>query len=312
MVAAGFRTLLLIVVVGWTGTVVIAQSNGVDGGKTSVGPQQTLIASDQEAKPLPDIPALMREVAANQRAEEKISKDYLYHKVQIARESDGHGGIKKTETREFDVFWVGGVPVRRMTKKDGRELSADEQKKENEEIDKAVAKAKERRAKADAEGKETDPRGEEEIPPSRFLELGSFTNARRVTLDGRDTIAVDYAGDPKAKTRNRAEEVVRDLVGTVWVDEEDRMLVKAEGHFVNSFKIGAGLVVNIQKGTSFAMQMKKVNGEVWLPEVMSGHGAMRALLFFSFNGDGKIVDSDYRKFKATSTILPGMSVPVSQ
>ena len=50
-------------------------------------------------------------------------------------------------------------------------------------------------------------------------------------LNGRDTIAVDYAGDPKAKTKNRAEEVMRDLVGTAWVDEEDKMIVKLEGHF---------------------------------------------------------------------------------
>jgi hypothetical protein len=267
---------------------------------------------DQDARPLPDIPTLIREVAVNQRAEEKISKDYIYHEVQTARQTDGHGGIKKSETREFDVFWIDGVPVRRMTAKDGRPLSANELKKQDERIDQDVAKAKTRRAKANAQGKQTGHRGEEDIPPSRFLELGSFTNARRVALNGRDTIAVDYAGDPKAKTRNRAEDVVKDLEGTVWVDEKDRILVQVEGHFVNSFKVGAGLLVNIQKGTSFSMQMKKVNGEVWLPAVMSGHGAMRALVFFSFNGEGTIVDSDYRKFKATSTILPGMKIPAQQ
>jgi hypothetical protein len=306
MVVVLCRVLVLMAVLGWMESSATAQQSdaGVGAGEAS----QESAANTETEKPLPDISTLMREVQANQRTEEAIRKNYLYHEVQTARETDGHGGIKKTDTREFDVFWVSGVPVRRMTKKDGKELSADEQKKEGEQIDKEVAKVKERRAKADAQGKETDPRGHEEITASRILELGTFTNARRVKLDGRDAIAVDYAGDPKAKTQNRAEGVVRDLVGTVWVDEQDRMLVKAEGHFVNAFKIGAGLVVNIQKGTSFAMQMKKVNGEVWLPEEMSGHGAFRALLFFSFNGEGRIVDSDYRKFKATSTILPGMGV----
>ena len=67
-------------------------------------------------------------------------------------------------------------------------------------------------------------------------------------LNGRDTIAVDFAGDPKAKTKNRAEEVIRDLVGTAWVDEQDKVLVKAQGHFVNNFKIGGGMVVNVRKG----------------------------------------------------------------
>jgi hypothetical protein len=128
-----------------------------------------------------------------------------------------------------------------------------------------------------------------------------------VKINGRDTIAVDYTGDPKAKTRSRAEEVIRDLAGTLWVDEQDRALVKVEGHFLNSFKIGGGLVVNIQKGTSFGMQQRKVNDEVWLPELLEGRGAARAFLLFSFNGSIRAVESDYRKFKATSTILPGMS-----
>ena len=37
-------------------------------------------------------------------------------------------------------------------------------------------------------------------------------------------------------------------------------------------------MVNIQKGTSFAMEQRKVNDEVWLPAVMEGQGQARALL----------------------------------
>ena len=263
--------------------------------------------ADEVERPLPDIPELMRAVEVNQRASEAIEKDYLYRSVQTQEETDGHGGVKKSETREYDIFWVNGVPVHRLTRKNGKELSAEEQKKENEQIDKEVAKAKERRAKADEKGAETDPQGHDLVTVSRLLELGSFTNARRVQLGGRDTIAVDFAGDPKAKTKNRFEDVIRDLAGTAWVDEQDRMLVKAQGHFLNNFKVGGGMVVNIQKGTNFSMEQRKVNGEVWLPAMVEGQGSARALLFFSFNGRFRAVESDYRKFKATSTILPGMS-----
>jgi hypothetical protein len=261
---------------------------------------------DEVERPLPDIPELMRAVETNQRASEAIEKDYMYRSVHTVEQTDGHGGVKKTETREYDVFWVNGVPVHRLTKKNGKELSEEEQKKESEQIDKEVAKAKEKRAKADAKGADSGPRGEDLVTVSRLLELGSFTNARRVQLNGRDTIAVDFTGDAKAKTKNRFEDVIRDLAGTAWVDEQDRMLVKAEGHFLNNFKVGGGIVVNIQKGTSFSMEQQKVNGEVWLPAMVAGHGQFRALLFVSFNGSFRAVESDYRKFKATSTILPGM------
>jgi hypothetical protein len=263
--------------------------------------------SQEGDRPLPNTADLILSVEANQRAAEAVRKDYLYHSVQTEQEMDGSGKVKKAATREYDSFWINGVPVNKLVKKDGRELTPDEQKKESERLDKEVAKAREKKEKGDAQGKETTPRGDDMITASRILELGTFTNPRRVTLDGRDTIVVDYAGDPKAKTRNRGEEVIRDLVGTVWIDEQDKVIRKSEGHFLNAFKIGGGLVANIRKDSSFAMEQKKINGEVWLPAKIEGQGAIRVLLFANFNGSMQVQMSDYRKFKATSTILPGVS-----
>ncbi len=250
----------------------------------------------------------MHEVEAHQRADEAALKDYIYRSVETAEESDGHGGVKRQTVRVFNVFWLQGVPVRKMLSKDGKALSAEELKKEDERIDKEVARAKDRREKNDAKGKQTSPRGDEEVTVSRMLELGAFTNARRVKVNGRDTIVVDYAGDPKAKTRNRMEDVIRDLVGTIWVDEQDKTIARLEGRFVNAFKIGGGLLVNIRKGTSFRMEQKKVNGEVWLPVTVEGHGAARAMLFFNFDGSVRVEDSEFRKFKGSATMLPGVGV----
>ncbi len=310
MAAVSLRSVgLLVVMVGLASA---GQGQTSTGTETTqpVGQAGTPAATQDAAKTdaverLPDIPALMHEVEAHQKASETIQKDYLYHEVRTAEENDGHGKVKKTETQEFDVFWLNGVQVQKLVKKDGKDLSPDEQKKESDRIDKEVAKAKERRSKAEGKGVETDSHGHEEITVSRFLELGRFTNPRRVEVNGRDTIAVDYAGDPKAKTRNRMEDVIRDLAGTIWVDEEDRSISRIEGRFMHAFKIGGGLLVNIKQDTSFAWEQRKVNGEVWLPARVDGRGSARAMLFFNFNGSIRVVNSDYRKFKATSTILPG-------
>ncbi len=270
-------------------------------------PQETPAATGTE-RPLPDAAVLMHDVEAHQRQDEAALKDYIYRSVETAEQSDGHGGVKKREVHVYNVFWLQGVPVRKLVSKDGKALSDDELKKEDERIDKEVLKAKERREKNDAKGKQTSPRGDEEVTVSRFLELGVFTNERRVNLNGRDTIAVDYTGDPKAKTRNRTEDVVRDLAGTIWVDEGDKTIVKLEGHFLNAFKIGGGLLVNIRKGTNFSMEQKKVNGEVWLPVTVEGHGAARAMLFFNFDGNVRVEDSEFRKFKGSATMLPGVGL----
>lgn len=275
--------------------------------KSAPSSNQITQAITPDDRPIPDIVAMMHDVEANQRKAETVQRDYIYCSVETQHELGNHGEIKKTTVTESDHFWVNGVPVRRIMKKDGKSLTPDEIAKENDRIDKLAAKANERREKADAKGKETDPRGNEEITVSRLLELGSFTNPRRVLFNGRDAIAVEYAGDPKAKTRNRSEEVIRDLSGTVWVDEQDHVLARVEGHFTNAFKIGGGLVANVQKDTRFSMVQTKVNGEVWLPARLEAQGAIHALLFFGFNGSAQIVNSNYRKFRATSTILPGVA-----
>jgi hypothetical protein len=317
MLLASRRTLLLVIVaLGWMSLVVregfASVSKQTEANKAAGSqqiPPQTAdgTKTNEPERPLPDIPALMHSVEVNQRTSEAIEKDYLYRSVVTDQQLDGHGGLKKTVIEEYEVFWVEGVPVHRLVKKNGKELSADDQKKESERIDKDAAKAKEKRAKEDEKGKESDARGNELMTASRALELGAFTNVRRVQLNGRDTIVADYAGDSKAKTRTKFEDVVKDLMGTVWIDEQDRVLVKAQGHFVNNFKVGGGLVVNIQKGTNFVAEWRKVNDEVWLPAGVEGQGSARALLFFGLNGRVQVVNSDYRKFKAKSTILPGMS-----
>ncbi len=250
----------------------------------------------------------MHEVEAHQRADEAALKDYIYRSVETAEETDGHGGVKRRNVRTSDVFRLQGVPVRKLVSKDGKALSVEELKKEDERIDKEVTRAKQRREKNDARGKQTSPRGDEEVTVSRILELGVFANERREQLNGRPTIVVDYAGDPKATTRNRFEEVVRDLRGTIWVDEQDRTIVKLQGRFLNAFKIGGGLLVSIRKDTSFAMEQKRINDEVWLPVTAEGHGAARAILFFNFDGSIRVENSDFRKFKSSATMLPGVGV----
>lgn len=263
------------------------------------------VATILQDNSLPDVVALMHEVEEHQRAAEVRAKDYLYREVERVETLDGHGAVKKTDTREYDVFWLNGVVVRKLVKENGRELSADEQAKESGRVDKEVTNARERKEKAAAKGQVTDANGHEEITVSRMLELGSFTNPRRELVKGRPTILVDFMGDPKAKTRNAAEGAIHEMAGTVSVDEQDRAVQHLDGHFVHNFKIGGGMLVNVKKDTSFSLTQVKVNEEVWLPQDGRIDGQARLMLLFSVNGRFEIHDTGYRKFTATSTILPG-------
>jgi hypothetical protein len=253
--------------------------------------------------PLPAVAALLHDVERNQDSAENHKRDYTYHLFKQTQDLDKNGNVKKTVTEEDESFRIDGILVNRAVARNGKALTPDEVKKENERIDKEVAKEKEKREKLKNEGKATDANGNQELSVSRILELGEFSNERRVALNGRPTIVVDYAGDPKAKTKNQFETVVRDLVGTVWIDEADRTIVQVQGHFLNDFKVAGGLLADIQKNSNFSASFVKINDEAWLPSQFNGEGRVRILLFGGFNGKMKTVASDYRKYRAKATIV---------
>ena len=255
------------------------------------------------AQPLPPIHELLLDVERNEKTAEAARKDYTYHVHLEEQNLDRMGNIKKTTITDSESLTIDGVLVDRVVARNGKPLTPDEAEEESQRIDKEIARAKARREKREDKGQETDSRGDVILPASRILELGAFSNPRRADLDGRPTIVVDYAGDPNARTRNEFEGIVRDLVGTAWIDEQDRVLVRGEGHFLNDFKIGGGLVLNIHKGLSFDFRATRINGEVWLPAIVDGQGSARILLVDSVKGRFRLVTSDYRKFRATSTIV---------
>ena len=219
-------------------------------------------------------------------------------------EYDGNGKVKKTEVTDSESVSIDGIRVDRVVAKDGKPLTDEEKKKEDEKVDKEVAHGKQRRDELVAKGQASADHGEALMPAARFLELGTFSNERREMFEGRPTIVMDYAGDPKAKTKTEFEGIVRDLVGVVWVDEADHALVQLEGHFLKDFKVGAGLIANVHGGTHFTARMQKVNDEVWLPAEVDGVGTARFLLFVKIDGKMKMVTSDYRKYRTGATIKP--------
>ena len=262
-------------------------------------------AEAAENAPLPDPRALVLDVERNDKRLEALRNNYTYHVHLDEEELKKDGNVKKAVVTDSESVTIDGVRVDKMVARNGQPLTPAEQAKESERIDKAVDKARERQARAANKGEETDDRGDTVLSAARILELGTVSNERRAELNGRPTIVLDYAGDPNAKTHSQVEEIMRDLAGTIWIDEADHVLVRGQGHFLNDFKIGGGLVANVHKGTSFEFQTTHVDEGVWLPATIDAQGSMRLLLFVGFNGRMNLRTSDYRQFRTSATILPG-------
>jgi hypothetical protein len=256
-------------------------------------------ASTASTAPLPEFATLFAGVRTHQDELESLRRKYICTMQQTADELDKDGGSKKQTTEEYEVFFLNGTEVRRRLRHNGKELSPSDAKKEQEHVDKEVADLK--------AGKKPKHGGDVNLSVSRLLKLATFSNGRRIRVNGRDQIFYDFTGNPKADTNGLSDEIMRRLDGTVAIDEQDQVVSRLEAHLASDFKIGGGMLANVHKGSRFTWTQAPVRGEIWLPETLDVNVDGRVLLFKGFQGAGKQRFYDYRKLDATVRILPDVT-----
>jgi len=133
----------------------------------------------------------MHEVEEHQKALEKVVENYTYNSLQTTQDLDASGQVKKTETKEHEVFFVHGRQIMRLVKKDGKPLDDQDQQKETERVTKQVEKAE----KPEPE----QPKEDQDLNVSRMLEIIDVRNPRRGSYRGRPTILFDVMGRKDAK-----------------------------------------------------------------------------------------------------------------
>jgi hypothetical protein len=261
-------------------------------------------------RPLPDIPQLLRDVNQNQRAIEALQKLYTCHLSAEEEKIDSRGEVTSRSVKEYDVFYVGEDEVRRLVAKDGKPLEGDEKKKEEERFSKEFDELKKKQVELENDPKKQAKQEEsDEEAISDFLRAESFTNPRREIFRGHEVIVFDFAANPEYKPRNLAEQVAQKLGGVVWVDEQARDVARLEARFLDSAKIGGGIVGSLSKGSNFVFEQARINEEVWMPSYTEVHAAAR-VVFVKFKANEIDRYSDYKKFG--SQVKLGVSTPLDQ
>src|SRR5277367_2220100 len=262
-------------------------------------------AQATQQPPLPDVPTLMKQVEDHQHKLDEVRENYTYHETVITHELDKNGNIKKNESEENNVFFVNGHEINRRVKKNGKELDADEQKKEQERVEKEVDKASKT-----PPGQSID---KNEVSVTRLLQIMKVSNPRREQMDNRSVIAFDFVGDPHAKTHGMAEDASKKLSGTIWVDENDREVRRMIARFDDNFHLGFGLF-SVGKGSNFTFDQKLVNNELWLPIDGQAHLIAHAMGFIGYRADVNVTDDQYEVFHAEAQQQPGtkLTTPAAQ
>ncbi len=264
-------------------------------------------------EPLPDIPTLLRELDKNQAAIDKILESYTYHESDTQIEYNKDGSIKKQEERTYEIYQLGDRQVRKLIAKDGKPLSAADQKKEDERVAKVARKYEQKlKNQAGHPEKAAKEKKDQEAGIADFLRVDQFTNPRRELFQGRPVIVFDFGPKPGYKPKNLTEKLIQKLVGVAWVDENAHDVARLEAHFSKGFKLAGGLLATVQPGSAFVFEQKLVNNEVWLPVYAEAHASVRFLLLAGVNMSDVSHFSNYRKFQVSTdlkTLTSGAAHP---
>ena len=255
-------------------------------------------------EPLPDIPALLKELQANEDKVEKILDNYSFTQKTVRRELGKDGILRETESETYQLSFYKGNRIRRLIEKNGRPLTEKEQRDEDQEVAKRVAEIEKKIAKQEAKAVEQSAAGtpDEEsrrVSIAEVLRASRLVNPRRERFRGRDVIVFDFEPNPDFNYKN-AQSFLKffgKTAGVMWIDEKDKQVARIEAILADSYKVGGGLLANLKRGASFTLEQERVNDEIWLPSSADINLSIKVLLVKGININQVIKSSNYRRFE---------------
>jgi hypothetical protein len=259
-------------------------------------------ATNEPQTALPDAATMLREVEAHQKVLDKVRENYTFRALQTIRQLDSSGNTKKIETEEHEVFFVNGQQVEKLVGKDGKELTPDQARKEQDRVNKEVLKI--------SRPGYVNP-DKDEITVARLLQIVTFSRPRLATLNGRDTVVFDFVGDAHAKTHGRDEEALKKVSGTIWIDQADHEVSRMSATLDDNYHVGFGLLASVAKGSNVVFDQALIRNEAWLPTGIALHLQARAFLVAGFRAEIDVRFDQYRKFQTDAVQQPGATATPS-
>jgi hypothetical protein len=231
-------------------------------------------------------------------------KDYTWIARETDRSLDSGGRVKSEKTDEWETVILYGEPHHRMLERDGKPLSADDQRKEQQKLDKAVAKLEhespEQRARREAEyekQREKDREFLREVP-----DLFDFKLLGDERIDGHDVWVISATPKPGYKPEHSDAKPLLKVRAKMWIDKAEYQWVRLEGETTATISFGL-FIARLNPGAKLVFEQTRVNDEVWLPkrEIISGAG--RVGLVKKLAGEQEVTWNNYRKFQVDSKVV---------
>jgi hypothetical protein len=260
-------------------------------------------------RPLPDQEAFLAETRKHLQTDSTLQSSYVYVETRRELKLDKHGRTSEESVKVFESYpgLPGEMRWERLTSENGRPVPQEElakqdrdrQKKANEMAQRLAEDASKERARQGREYQKA--RRERDEAVSDIFNVFDIRMTGREAVEGHDTIAFSLTPKREATAKTREGQQMRHFRVHAWVSEADHELVKLEAEAIDNLSFGLGVLATLHKGARLSFLRRKVNGEVWLPAVVSYKGSARVGLLFMLRRSGTSEFSGYRKYSVDTS-----------
>ena len=235
------------------------------------------------------------------------AQKYTCTQRQVIRHLDKHGNVKSTEIKTYDINFYFGEFYSRLVQMDDKPLNAKDQAREDEKLEKFLAK---RRKESEEDREKRVAKQEKERQEGRAFERDvinayDFRMVGDGQVSGEDAWVIEATPRPDFKPTQPHADILKKIKGRIWIEKQDYNWVKLEAEAVDTISFGLFLF-RIHPGSHFVLETAHINNELWALKRLYISGSARIALLKNESAEQEEVFSNYKKFSASVTILPGV------
>lgn len=227
---------------------------------------------------------LLKQSLANYDRDWHASMNCSYTQRDVEKSSAG------TKVSVSQVTVIDSFPYEKVISRNGKPLSADEARKEEEKYQKALKASTSDREKrvAEAERKRDFLKEAPDAFDAKLL--------GEEPLAGRPNYVIHLTPKPGYEAKSSHAKMFSKLEAKLWIDKEDMRWTKAEAHVIDTIAIGFFLA-RIGPGANILMEQEPIGDNIWLPKKIDVSGNAKILMMHNKSIDEELTYSNYHNGK---------------
>lgn len=200
-------------------------------------------SADENSTNLPSASTVVGRIIqrAKETAKSTQSGKYTYRKRSRLEELNARGEPVKSSEKIYDVVLIGGWPYSRLVAVEGKNLSPEEIRREDE---------KEQAFRKKLTGRDLRKAAEDEEPwiTEDLMSRFEWVVASNVVHEGRSTLVLTFIPRKGAPEKEIQDKIINRFHGLLWVDVEDAEVAQAHASLMDELSLGwFGLVGSLKQ-----------------------------------------------------------------